>query len=132
LNLLLLHDAYTVCRLPPDSQLPEWARAPGDDFISITRTTEELSIICPTRRVPSDVGSRSDGWRCLKVQGPLDFSLIGVLHSITTPLAHAKLSLLAVATFDTDYVLIRSADLTSARRALAEAGHRVMDAPAGQ
>src|SRR3954454_363384 len=94
LNLVVLRDEYSVCRLQPDSPVPHWAELLDDDFSSITRTSEELSIICTSRRVPRDAGSRSDGWRCLKVQGPLDFGLVGVMHSIAAPLAQAKLTLL--------------------------------------
>jgi hypothetical protein len=127
LTLILLPDEYSVCRLLGDAHLPESSQERSDDFLSITRTRDELSIICATSKAPVGAHARSDGWRCLKVKGPLDFSLTGVLHAITAPLAREKLSLLAVATFDTDYVLVRSAELAQALSALTRAGHEVRE-----
>ena len=113
---------FAVCRLPPDAPIPAWAGAGA--FSSITRTVDELSIVCPAAAVPAGIRAER-GWRLLKVAGPLDFGAVGVLASITAPLAAAGISLLAIGTFDTDYVLVRAARFDDALRTLAAAGHRV-------
>lgn len=122
LPLTLLPDHLAVCRLPPDAPLPAWAAGPG--FVSITRTDEELSITVAQNRVPGDVMAVGP-WRALKVQGPLDFALTGILAALTAPLADAGISLFAIATYDTDYVLVRAETLDAAINALAAAGHLV-------
>src|SRR3954466_13915123 len=108
LVLTLLSGDYSICRLASTDALPAWASTVGDDFVSVTRTRDELSIVAPSSRVPPTLDQRSDGWRCFKVEGPLDFALTGVLASIASPLAAANVSLFAVATFDTDYFLLRA------------------------
>lgn len=122
LPLTLLPDHLAVCRLAPDAALPAWAAGPG--FVSITRTDEELSIVVRQDRVPGDVVAVGP-WRALKVQGPLDFALTGVLAALTAPLADAGISLFAIATYDTDYILVRAETLDAAINALRAAGHRV-------
>ncbi|AUN30866.1 ACT domain-containing protein [Niveispirillum cyanobacteriorum] len=122
LPLTLLPDHLAVCRLAPDAPLPAWAAGPG--FVSITRTDEELSIVVCQGRVPGDVAAVGP-WRALKVQGPLDFALTGILAALTAPLADAGISLFAIATYDTDYILVRAETLEAAITALTAAGHRV-------
>lgn len=122
LPLTLLPDHLAVCRLAPDAPLSAWAAGPG--FVSITRTDEELSIVIRQDRVPGDVVAVGP-WRALKVQGPLDFALTGILAALTAPLAQAGISLFAIATYDTDYVLVRAEVLNAAITALTAAGHRV-------
>lgn len=125
LALILLPDLFAICRLPPDTPLPAWAaRVAHGDFVSITRTADELSIVCPQAGVPAGVHAALD-WRCLKVAGPLDFALTGVMAALAAPLAQVGISVFAVATYDTDYLLIQSADLPRARAALTGAGHDV-------
>jgi hypothetical protein len=120
--LSALEGRFAICRLSPRSSLPDWAL--NDTLFSITRTPEELSVVCPEELVPASEWSET-GWRCLKVQGPLDFSMIGVMASLATPLADAGISLLAISTFDTDYLLVRERDFERAILALGEAGHTV-------
>jgi len=121
-DLTVLDGDLAVCRLAPDAALPAWADGPG--FTSLTRTDEELSVICAVSRVPADV--RRDGpWRALKVRGPFDFGVTGVMAALSRPLADAGISLLPVATFDTDYLLVKAEALDRAVAALTEAGHRV-------
>lgn len=122
LTLHLLPGEFAACRLLPTEPIPAWAGSAV--FSSVTRTADELSIICPAPPVPAGVKAER-GWRLLKVAGPLDFGMVGVLASITAPLAAGGISLLAVATFDTDYVLVRAERLEEALRALEAAGHRV-------
>lgn len=109
----------SIVRLPPDAAVPAWIRQGA--WCSVTRTGEELSVVCASRLVPGDV-RQSAGWRLLQVEGPLDFSLIGILHRITAPLAAAGISLFAISTFDTDYVLVGDTDLEAAIRCLEASG----------
>lgn len=103
--------------------MPAWATA-GKTLSSITRTDEELSIVCAEKLVPTGV-KQAAGWRLLKVEGPLDFSLVGVLASIARPLAEAAVSIFAISTHHTDYVLVREVQLATALQALQAAGHAV-------
>lgn len=129
--LSILSEPLAVCKLPPGSPVPAWANE--GDFCSITRTAEELSIVCAESRVPpadeAVRGWRSQpGWRALKVQGPLDFSLVGILAQLSGVLAQANISLFAISTFDTDYLLVRENDLSAAVNALRAAGHSIYTA----
>jgi len=124
LTLQLHPGEYAVCRLAPDTAVPAWADGPG--FSSITRTADELSVICRAEAVPVDA-KHERGWRLLQFAGPFDFGAIGILHSVLTPLASAGVSSLAVATFDTDYLLIKAASLDPALAALRAAGHTVRE-----
>jgi hypothetical protein len=122
LDLTPLPERLAVCRLPADAPLPAWAMT--GPWSSITRTADELSIVCREREAPGDVIAER-GWRALKVAGPLDFGLTGVLAALAGPLAEAGVSLFAVSTYDTDYVLVKADRLAEAVRALIAAGHRV-------
>ena len=113
---------FAVCRLPATEPVPAWAGSAV--FSSVTRTADELSVMCPAAQVPPGTQAERD-WRLLKVAGLLDFAMVGVLASITAPLAQAGISLLAVATFDTDYVLVKAERLDEALRVLEAAGHTV-------
>lgn len=97
-----------------------WAE--NGTFFSIVQTPDELSIVCEEDRVPPETRCEK-GWLALKLQGPFPFEFTGVLSSFIAPLANAGIPIFALATFDTDYVLIKRDDLTSARQALAAAGH---------
>jgi hypothetical protein len=122
LILSVLPERLAVCRLSHDEVIPDWVFATS--FWSITRTDEELSLVVPEEFVPSGWKSEK-GWRCLKVLGPLDFSITGVLASVSTPLAQAGLSIFAISTYDTDYVLVRHGDLERAKEVLVGHGHLV-------
>lgn len=123
LELTLLRERFAVCRLAPDSGTPSWAA--GDRFYSITRTAEELSVVVEESRVPAGVTSQP-GWRVLQVQGPFAFSEIGVLASLTGPLAAKEISLFAISTFDTDYLLVLEKQIADAIAALEQAGHKIL------
>ena len=120
LTLFLLPDTFAVCRLAADAALPDWAVA--GPFYAVTRTGEELSLVCPQQHVPLGVTCQP-GWRCLQVAGPLDFALTGVLASLAQPLAAAGVSIFAISTYDTDYLLIQQEAVDAARAALHNAGH---------
>jgi hypothetical protein len=126
LRLVLLSDTFAICRLPADSPIPAWATG---ELVSITRTADELSIVCRANTVPEGVRCEP-GWRCLRVAGTLNLSLVGVLASLAVPLAEAGVSVFAVSTFDTDYLLVKEASLARGIETLQAAGHWVRsDAP---
>ena len=122
LALELLSGTYAACRLDSTAAVPDWSQ--GGDFCAITRTREELSIVCPDRAVPRGVRAER-GWRCLRVAGRLDFGLAGIAAALTGSLAAAGISLLLIATYDTDYLLVREEHLAHALAALTAAGHRI-------
>ena len=122
LHLVLMSEPMAICRLAPDAALPPWAMTAA--YWSITRTPDELSVVCPEAIVPHDVAA-SRGWCALRFEGPLPLDQTGILASVTTPLATARVSLFALATYDTDYVLIPAAQRIAAITALETAGHTV-------
>jgi len=121
-KLRLLPGTYAVCRLEKDAPVPDWGTR--GLFSSITRTAEELSVVCPDAQVPGRV-KREGGWRGLKVEGPLDFSLTGILASLTAPLAGKGISVFALSTYDTDYLLVKEEKMEEAIQALREEGYAV-------
>jgi uncharacterized protein len=121
LTLSLLAGTFMICRLEPEAVVPEWASA--GPFISITRTEDEVSVVCAEANAPKGVKSEH-GWRCLKVAGPLDLSLTGVLASLTRPLAEARINIFAISTYDTDYLLVKEEKLARAKEALIQSGCR--------
>lgn len=118
--LHLIAGQFAVCRLDASEPVPIWAGSVV--FSSVTRNADELSVICPAGQVPAEIKAERD-WCLLKFAGPFGFQEVGILASVATPLAAAGISLLAVGTFDTDYVFIKAGDLESARRVLQAAGH---------
>jgi hypothetical protein len=122
MDLILLPDVLSVCRLGPDGPPPAWAAQ--SPWVSITRTAEELSIVCAESAVPDEVQCVR-GWRCLRVAGKLDFALVGVLASLVAPLAEAGISVFVISTYDTDYLMVRGPDLGGALGVLADRGHAV-------
>ena len=121
LNLQLLPDRLAVCRLDATDESPLRARS---GVFSVTRTADELSVVCPEEDAPEGA-EISGGWRALKVDGPLDHTATGILASIAGPLAEAGVALFPLATFDTDYVLVQEDDVDRATGALEAAGHRI-------
>lgn len=121
-RLRVLDDVLAVCRLPAEAPAPP--PPPVTALFSLTRTSEELSVVCPTADAPP--GSQVEtGWRALAVVSPLDFGLTGILASIAEPLAAARIPIFALSTYDTDYVLVRESDVDAAVTALRHAGHAV-------
>jgi len=120
LTLSCLSDTLAICRLEADALLPSWALA--GEFTSITRTVDELSIVGRSGDVPAGVRCEK-GYRCIKVEGPLDFASTGIIASLTTVLARAGISIFAVSTFDTDYILVKEDQMENAVQALSQAGH---------
>jgi uncharacterized protein len=127
LELSLLPERFAISRLAADAPLPEWATQ--GPFFSVTRTGDELSVVSEISRVPPGVHSQP-GWRVLKVHGPFVLSEVDVLASLAAPLAEAQVSLFAVSTFDTDYLLVNASQLSAAIAALERAGHKVLSSDA--
>ena len=125
---MVLEESLSICRLDAGMEVPGWPTRAS--FFSVTRTEDELSVVCPEEVVPEGI-SRERGWRALKIEGPLDLSMVGVLSSVAAPLAEAGASIFAVSTFDTDYVLLREGQLDLAFCTLRENGHRVSNHLAG-
>ena len=124
LSLVELAGSFAVCKLHQAAALPAWATA--GDFFSVTRTADELSVVCPQSAVPEGVPCER-AWRCLRVAGTMPFSLVGVLAALVTPLAEAGVSVLALSTFDTDYLLVREQDFHKAAAVLRQAGHSIRE-----
>jgi hypothetical protein len=122
LSLVILRDLFAVCRLRADENIPSWALS--GSFCSLTRTPDELSIVSRQELVPEEVEAVG-GWKSLKVEGKLDFNLVGILSSLTSSLAEAGISVFAISTYDTDYLFIKERDLDRTVAALRKAGHDV-------
>ncbi len=122
MTLKLLKETFTVCQIA-DGKEADLTRP----FTFFARTDEELSLVCPADACPKGTLKKEEGWRCLKVMGPLDFSLIGILAKIADTLAKAGVSIFAVSTYDTDYVLLRAERLADALQALTAAGYVILE-----
>jgi uncharacterized protein len=122
LTLTLLPQLYAVCKLHPDKYIPSWALV--GDFVSLTHTDQELSVVCPQENVPPEAKAER-GWHCLKVIGEFDFALAGIHASLAIPLAEANISILGIATYSTDYILIKEEYLQDALNVLSAAGHTI-------
>lgn len=117
----VMAETFAVCRLDADEPLPDWVRG---QFWSVTRTPNELSIVCLESSVPDSV-KRECQWRCLHVVGPLEFSTVGIVASLTGTLAAANVSVFVISTFDTDCILVKAFDLAVAVASLRSDGHTV-------
>ena len=118
-----LPGTFAVCRLASDASVPA-SKTPAP-FISITRTTEELSIVCPVSQAPQNAKCELP-WICFKLEGPFSFSLTGVLASVIDPLAQSGIPIFAISTFDTDYLLVKEEFAESALKTLQAAGHELI------
>ena len=120
LSLTLLETTFSIHRLSPDDEVP--AAALNGPFFAVTRTEDELSIVVP-ETVEIKQAQSDSGWACFKVNGPLEFSLVGVLAGIANVLAEANVSIFALSTFDTDYILVKREQVEAAKEALMSAGY---------
>lgn len=124
-RISVLDERLAVCRLDAASDIPSWTAS--NDFTSFTRTKDELSVVCSEEDVPEDIACEK-GWRILKLEGPLDFSLVGVLAEITGALAASNISVFTISTHETDYVLVKEDALERATLALRGAGYEIWEA----
>jgi hypothetical protein len=122
LTLSTLPGRLAVCRLEPGAEWPAWAAS--GSLISVTRTADELSVVCGEEAVPDGVRCER-GWKGLRVRGPLAFSETGVLSSVVGPLAKAGIGVFVVSTYDTDYILVKAEHLSAAAAVLVAEGHAV-------
>jgi hypothetical protein len=122
LTITVHPELYAICRLEPGMEVPAWAT--GESFFTASRTKSELSIVCEDKRVPAETHAERKR-RLMQVEGTLPFSLTGVLAAIAAPLAEAEVSIFAVSTYDTDYVLVAEGDLDRAIAVLEAAGHAI-------
>jgi hypothetical protein len=125
MKLTVMKNTYAICKLDSDSPIPTWVHA-SHGFASMTYTQEELSIICEDAYIPPDI-KQERGWRIIKVIGPLDFSLVGVISKITGILAKAGVCLFTVSTYETDFILVRQDSLDTAIHALREAEMEIIE-----
>jgi hypothetical protein len=121
--LTLLPTTLAIARLAPDARIPAWAT--GGAFFSLTQTAEELSIVCEQSHIPGDLSAIERDWRALKLEGPVPFSETGVVAGLSRPLAEAGIGIFVISTYDTDYLLVKSADLPQTILALRDAGYEV-------
>ena len=120
MHLSTLPGLYSVCKIPDTTSI-NWS----GELTFVGKTADELSLVCETALVPPNVLAREDDWRALRVDGTLDFSLIGILSGITSVLAQAGVSVFCVSTYNTDYILVKEADLSAAATALRAAGYKL-------
>lgn len=122
-TLTLAPERFAVCRLAPDAPIPLLPM--GGSLVALTITPDEISLVVPEEFAPPDARTEV-GWRALRIAGPLDFSLTGVLSALIAPLAQAGVSVFAISTYDTDYVLVREATLATALDTLRDTGYTIV------
>jgi len=122
LSLTILDETFTLHRLEPDAEIPSVVS--NSPFFSVMRTQDELSLILP-ESVYIESEKSEPGWACFKVEGPLEFSLVGVLAGISSALAQAGVSIFALSTYDTDYILVKQEQVEAAKEALMVAGYSI-------
>lgn len=120
MNLQIINVDLSVCQVSNYSQVDL-----SQPYTFAENTDHEKSLVCPTNLVPSNATKHDDGWRAFRIQGPLDFSLIGILAKIANILAHHQISIFALSTYDTDYVLVRQENFTQALTVLKEQGYNL-------
>ena len=120
MKLKTLPCALTVCKLADASQIDL-----DRDFYFLARTDEELSLVCRTEDTPANTTDRDDGWRAFRIEGVLDFSLIGILSTISAILAENKIGIFAVSTYNTDYILVKEENFDRAMQVLGKKGYEV-------
>lgn len=122
LTFQLLSGEYSLCRLAPEESIPDWLAASA--FFSISKSANELSIVCESQFVPPEV-KHNGQWRLLKILEVLDLSLTGITAQFSTALANAAVNICVIASYDTDYVMVKEEKLSIAITALENAGFTV-------
>ena len=123
-NLIVLKKKYSIYKFKPGSVLPEWVYS--SEFCSVTRTKEEISVVTAQTDQLADWVAFSEDWRIFKIEGPLDFSLIGVIADICEIFKEAKISVFIISTFDTDYILVREKDLNASISSLQNKAYNIL------
>ena len=122
-NLILSTKKYSIYKFQKDSVLPDWIYS--SEFCSVTKTDEELSVVTAQTDQISDWSASSNDWRLFKIEGPLDFSLIGVIADISAILKEVKISIFMISTYDTDYILVKENDLNTSIASLKKSGYNI-------
>jgi len=127
MNLKVLEETFTVLKISPTEAIPSWAT--NADIFSIMRTNEELSIVLPSDLLPDneEFTDIEHDWKCIKIEGVLDFGLTGILASLANPLAENNISIFALSTFNTDYILVKRECIEKAKIVLENKGHSFND-----
>lgn len=120
MTLKVINESFSICKLKDYSQIDL-----SHPFTFTGATDEENSLVCPTSVAPSDTTERSDGWRAFRIEGVLDFSLIGILSKISAVLAENRIGIFAISTFNTDYILTKEADFGKALELLSAEGYTI-------
>ena len=120
MELKVIDKEFSVCKVSDFSEIDT-----GQPYIFTGSTDEERSLVCPTELVPGNTIERNDGWRAFRIEGVLDFSLIGILSKISTCLADNGIGIFAISTFNTDYVLTKENDFSKAIEVLELAGYTI-------
>jgi hypothetical protein len=123
-SLVVLSETFAICRLDPGQPIPTWAEAPRGRIFSATATPDELSLILEDTEAPANAKCER-GWRTFMVKGPLDFNQVGIVAGLSGALADAGISIFALSTYDTDYVMVKQGDLQRATQALRQAGYQL-------
>jgi hypothetical protein len=123
LKFRFLPGSFAVCQALPSEGIPDWAC--DSVFFSITRTADELSIVCSASKVPNELKAEKC-WCCIKIEGPFDFHETGVLESFLGPLAEAGIPIFSLSTYNTDYVLVKEQFMVATVNALRAAGHELL------
>ena len=121
MKLERLEEIFSICKV---KEIPQESLQDGVCFIA--KTDEEISLVCTAKRVPAQTLARDDGWRGFRIQGILDFSLIGILSEISTVLARNHIGIFAISTYNTDYIFTKEGDYQRAIRALLEVGYEIL------
>jgi uncharacterized protein len=115
--LSILPDKLGICHFGKHAPIPDWALR-NSDFYSLTKSQNELSVVCPQDHIPENVMAET-GWRAFRLEGPLDMYSVGVIAKLSAPLAEAGISIFNISTYETDYILVEEKNLEKAKKALA-------------
>ncbi len=121
MELKIISSDFSICKISETNNIDL-----NSDFCFFSKTDEELSLVCLTKDVPNQTIERDDGWKAFRIQGVLDFSLIGILAKLSTILADNKIGIFAVSTFNTDYILVKEANFEKAIKVLEAAGYKTI------
>ena len=120
MKIKIIQKEFSVCKVADVSEIDF-----SDTFCFVGKTDEEISLVCSTDHVPQNVRKREDGWRAFRIQGELDFSMVGILSKLTTLLAEKEIGIFAVSTYNTDYILTRTQQFELAIQVLGENGYEI-------
>jgi hypothetical protein len=123
MKFIVLRGKYSIYKFKNESVLPDWIYS--SDFYSVTKTKDELSVIALQTELFSEDIVRSNDWRIFKIEGPLDFSLAGIIADIAAIFKEKKIPIFTISTYETDYILVKQKDLSAGMKALRDKGHLI-------